>query len=187
LCLVPVVFLVMFVRPSVPTDSGVSFILESTGYVFLLAGLAIRMWSILYVGGRKSRELVTEGPYSICRNPLYVGTFFLAIGAGLCFENLPLLAATVAVILPVHLVAAKMEEHHLQATFPVKYPQYRRRVPRFWPRFHNYRSQKTLVISVHAIRRATVDAVCVLLIPLVEDFLEILHQYGVVPVLWRFP
>jgi len=187
LSFLPIVFLVAFVRPSTPTESDTAFFMEAAGYLFLLAGLAIRMWSILYVGGRKSLELITDGPYSICRNPLYIGTFFLAIGAGLCFENIPVLVATVAIILPVHMAAARMEEHHLQEKFPAEYPQYKKQVPRFWPRFRNYQSRDSITVSVRAVRRATVDAICVLLIPEVEDLLEILHQHGVLPVLWTFP
>ena len=183
----PLVFLAIFVRPSWAVGSTEAVVVEFAGYLFLLAGLAVRMWSILYVGGRKSDELVTQGPYSLCRNPLYIGTFLLAIGAGLCFENLLMLVATLGVILPAHVIATRLEERHLGEKFPREYPQYKAGVPRFWPRLRGYRSGPTVTVSVRAIRRVTVDTLAVLLIPEMEDLLEVLHAHGIVPVLWYFP
>jgi protein-S-isoprenylcysteine O-methyltransferase Ste14 len=40
------------------------------------------------VGGRKRYTLVCEGPYSICRNPLYVGSLLLTLSAGLYLDSL---------------------------------------------------------------------------------------------------
>jgi protein-S-isoprenylcysteine O-methyltransferase Ste14 len=45
--------------------------LEMAGVSLALLCVAGRMWSSLYIGSRKNRELVTAGPYSITRNPLY--------------------------------------------------------------------------------------------------------------------
>jgi len=184
---VPIIFIVVFVRPRWEVGSAVAVAIESVGYLFLLAGLGVRMWSILYVGGRKSHELVTDGPYSICRNPLYVGTFLLVIGVGLCFENLLVLPALAVIVVPVHVIAARLEERHLVSLFPKEYSLYRQSTPRFWPRLRGYRSRESLVVSLHAVRRVVVDTAAVLLIPMVEDLLEVLHDHAVVPVLWHFP
>ena len=184
---VPVVFLAIFVRPRWTTESTIAFCIELAGYLFLLGGLAVRMWSMLYIGGRKSHELVTDGPYSICRNPLYVGTFLLAIGAGLCFENLLMLAAVFVILVPTHVLAAHLEERHLLELFPDSYPDYAAKVPRFWPSVSNYRSKETVTVNVRAIRRIAADTVGVLLLPEIEDLLELLHDHGLVPVLFRFP
>lgn len=187
LAFIPVVFLALFVRPSWGLESDIAFGIELAGYAFLLAGVSVRIWSILYVGGRKSQELVTDGPYSLCRHPLYVGTFLLTIGAGLCFENIPMLAAGLLIILPVHLVVARMEEQHLTEKFPQEYPRYAQRVPRFWPRLRNYRSRENIVIASAAIRRVAIDVLGVMLIPEAEDLLEILHEHAILPTLWHFP
>ena len=184
---IPIVFLVIFVRPRWEVESATAVSIELAGDGFLLAGLAIRIWSILYVGGRKSHELVTTGPYSICRNPLYVGTFLLVIGVGLCFENLPVLLLTAVIILPVHVVVVRLEERHLASIFPEAYPAYMKRVPRFRPRLSTYESPEMVSVSVRAIRRVMVDTLAVLLIPEIEDLLEMLHHYHLVPVLWYFP
>lgn len=184
---IPFVLLAVFVRPTWPVGSRIAFVVEFTGYLLLLAGLGIRMWSIFHIGGRKSRELVTEGPYSLCRNPLYVGTLLMVIGAGMCFENVPMLAAVLVVFVPVHLIAVRLEEKHLEALFPTDYPSYKRTVPRFLPRFRSYKRKDQLVVRLKTIRRIMVDTVAVLLLPEVEDLLEVLHEAGVIPVLWHFP
>ena len=188
LCYLLVVPIAIFVRPSWSLGYAVAYCVEFAGYLFLLAGLVIRLWCIFYIGGRKSKELNTQGPYSMCRNPLYVGTFLLAIGAGLCFENLLMLAFCVATIFPVHFLVVRMEEAHLEAIFGGQYRSYKQRVPtRYWPRLRNYKSAKSVMVSVRTIRRIVIDTAAVLLLPEIEDLLEVLHNYGVLPVLWHFP
>lgn len=187
LSFVLLVLLAMFTAPSWSKDSTLSFTTELAGYLFLLAGLGIRMWSTLYIGGRKSQDLVTEGPYSICRNPLYMGTFLLAFGAAFCLENPAMLLATFLLVIPAHVLVARMEERHLESMFPEQYGQYQRQVPAFWPRLRNYHSPETVEVSVRAIRRMAIDTLGFLLIPAAEDVLDVLHNHGVFPILWRFP
>ena len=187
LCSLPLIFLAILVRPVWPVGSRMAFAVEFAGYLFMLAGLAMRIWSILYVGGRKSDELVTEGPYSICRHPLYIGTFLVAVGVGLAFENIPMLVAIVGIITPIHMVVIRLEERHMEGKFPAEYARYKQQVPRFWPRLRNYTSSETLVVSVRSIRRVLIDTVAVLLVPEAEDLLEVLHDHGILPVLWHFP
>lgn len=187
LAFIPIVFIAIFVRPSWSVESTIAFVMEFGGYLFLLAGLVIRIWCTFYIGSRKSKEIIAEGPYSICRNPLYIGSFFLAIGVGLCFENLLILLLVPAIIIPVHIIAARMEEAHLESKFGGQYRMYKQKVPRFWPRFSNYNSPDMLEVTVHSIRRIAMDTVGVLLLPEIEDLLELLHENGVIPILWHFP
>ena len=164
-----------------------SLAIETGGYLFLLTGLIIRIWCTFYIGGKKSKELVTAGPYSLCRNPLYMGTLMLAIGVGLSFENLLLLLLVPLIVIPVHLVVVRLEEGRLEEVFGEEFRIYKRKTPRFWPRFSNYTSPDALCIDVHAIWRITGNTIGVLLLPWIEDLLEVLHQHGVIPVLWHFP
>jgi protein-S-isoprenylcysteine O-methyltransferase Ste14 len=56
----------------------------------LMVGLAtiVRVWCALYIAGYKDDVLVTEGPYSICSNPLYFFNFLEGTGVGFCSESL---------------------------------------------------------------------------------------------------
>lgn len=184
----PVILLAIFVRPDWKHEEEASFIIEFVGYLFLLFGLCIRVWSILYIGGRKSKSLTTDGPYSICRHPLYLGTFSIVIGAGLCFENIPMLLATLLIMVPIHLVVAKMEDAHLAELFPEKYPEYKKLVPGYFPKFSNYNSPETVEVSIRSIQRILTDTVAVLMIPEAEDLLELLYdKWHIPPILWNCP
>ena len=187
LAFVPVVFVAIFVRPPWSVESSTAFFVELVGYLFLLAGLTVRIWCTFYIGNRKSKELVAEGPYSICRNPLYVGSFLLAIGAGFCFENLLMILLVPAIVIPIHIIVARMEEIHLESTFGDQYRTYKQKVPRFLPRLSNYKSSAIVEVNINSVRRIVMDTIAVLLLPEIEDLLELLHEHGIIPVLWHFP
>jgi protein-S-isoprenylcysteine O-methyltransferase Ste14 len=185
LVFIPVLFVAVFVRSSWHTESTTAFVVEIIGYFFLLIGLTIRIWCTFYIGGRKNIELITTGPYSICRNPLYIGTFILAIGVGLCFENLLILLLALVIIIPVHMIVIQMEETHLETVFGEQYRIYKQKVSKFLPHFSNYNSPDVLKVNVRAIRQIAIDAVGILLLPEIEDLLELLHKQGIIPVLWH--
>jgi len=187
LAFVPVIFIAVFVRPPWTLESAIGFVMELGGYLFLLTGLAIRIWCIFYIGSHKSKQIIAEGPYSLCRHPLYIGSFLLAIGVGLCFENVLILMLVPAIIVPVHIIVAQMEEAHLELLFGEQYRTYKQKVARFWPKFSNYNSPKTIEVNVHSLRRIIMDTAGVLLLPEIEDLIELLHNHGIVPVLWHFP
>jgi len=111
----------------------------------------------------------------------------LAFGVGLCFENLLMLLLVLALIVPAHVIVVRWEEAHLEEVFGEHYRLYREKTPRFLPRIRNYESPDAVSVSVRAIRRIAVDTIAVLLVPEIEDLLEVLHLHGVLPVLWHFP
>ncbi|HNX26689.1 MAG TPA: isoprenylcysteine carboxylmethyltransferase family protein [Phycisphaerae bacterium] len=182
----PVILMAIFVRPEWEHEETTSFIIEMVGYLFLIFGLCIRVWAILYIGGKKSKELTTTGPYSLCRHPLYLGTFSIVVGAGLCFENIPMLLATILIMVPIHLVVARMEDEHMAELFPQTYPEYKKLVRGYWPNFKNYRSSETIEIPIRSIRRVLVDTIAVLMIPQIEDLLELLQENCHMPILWTY-
>src|SRR5476651_2539578 len=48
------------------------------GIGYIIAGVLLRLWSNGYA--IKNDKLTTSGPYAFVRNPLYLGTFLIAIG-----------------------------------------------------------------------------------------------------------
>jgi protein-S-isoprenylcysteine O-methyltransferase Ste14 len=181
------VLLAMFWGPSANMSALADFACRWVGYLLLMAGLGLRLWSILYVGQRKSHELITTGPYSLCRNPLYAGTVLLTIGAALSFENFAMCLFALAAVIPIHIAVVLAEEKHLRDLFGQEYVSYARLTPRFWFRVSAYKSAMEISISVKVLRRAVIDAIGVLLIPPLADMVDVLQDHGVLPVLWRWP
>ena len=87
-------------------------VMEIAGLVLIVGAILGRSWCTLYIGGRKSLEIVSLGPYSISRNPLYVFSLVGIFGIGAQTGSLllgPVLAAVgFAIFLPVVLREEKV-------------------------------------------------------------------------------
>ncbi|MBN2398962.1 MAG: isoprenylcysteine carboxylmethyltransferase family protein [Candidatus Aminicenantes bacterium] len=57
-----------------------------SGFLLMMAGMFFRGWSSGYID--KDRELATQGPYSLTRNPLYFGSFILGLGIAVAGNNI---------------------------------------------------------------------------------------------------
>src|ERR1700694_765604 len=143
--------------------------------VFAIVG---RTWCSLYIGGRKTRMLVAVGPYSVCRNPLYVFSIIGGAGVGAQLGSFVLAAAGGVLAWLVFFLVALKEEEALTAAFGENYRRYIERVPRFLPRWRLWRDVETLEIRPRAVLITFVDA-CVfpVAIPLAGGF-EFLHELG---------
>lgn len=81
--------------------------------------------------------MVTEGIYSISRNPAFVGFYLTYIGVLLAFFNWILLAFTMFSIVLLHLQVIK-EEEYLPTVFGDDYIRYKNRVGRYIGRKGNF-------------------------------------------------
>ncbi|QND45830.1 isoprenylcysteine carboxylmethyltransferase family protein (plasmid) [Rhizobium lusitanum] len=115
------------------------FSLEVLGVLMILCGFGIRLWCTLYIGGKKNKDLLSDGPYSLCRNPLYVGSISAAIGIGLQTEMLTFGLFCGAACWVIFHVVVKREERYLLGEFGDAYRRYLKTTPRFWPRFSAYK------------------------------------------------
>lgn len=82
---------------------------------------------------KKDQELATTGPYASTRNPLYLGSAFLAAGfaiAGHSWLGGIIVAAYFAVF---YYAVMRSEEENLRKRFGAKYDEYAARVPLFLP------------------------------------------------------
>lgn len=82
----------------------------------------------------EGHELVTNGPYAVVRNPIYLGIFGLMLASGLAFTRWWTLVAAVAFFLIGNQIRMNAEERLLRETFGAVYEDYARRVPAFLPR-----------------------------------------------------
>lgn len=80
---------------------------------------------------RGATALITNGPFRISRNPIYLGFALLQVGIALCLNNLwILLLLGINVVLLNRLVIAR-EERYLKAAFGKVYHDYSSRVRRW--------------------------------------------------------
>ena len=80
---------------------------------------------------RPARALVTDGPYRLSRNPMYVGMAALYAGAAVASGLIWSLALLPVPLLVLDRVVIPREESHLAARFGEEYHAYRSRVRRW--------------------------------------------------------
>jgi protein-S-isoprenylcysteine O-methyltransferase Ste14 len=89
-------------------------------------------------GGRDHRvyadKLVTGGLYNHCRNPMYVGNFFLILGLALASNSWLFVLFGVPLALAMHRAIVAAEEHFLRSKFGEEFDAYCARVPRWIPK-----------------------------------------------------
>jgi protein-S-isoprenylcysteine O-methyltransferase Ste14 len=78
-------------------------------------------------------NLITDGPFSRIRHPIYAFQILLMICTLVVVPTVPMLAVAVAHIALMN-VKARNEERHLLQTQPVDYSRYVQRTGRFFPR-----------------------------------------------------
>jgi protein-S-isoprenylcysteine O-methyltransferase Ste14 len=82
----------------------------------------------------EGHELITQGPYSVVRNPIYLGMFGLMVATGLAYATWWALLAAVIIFLSGNRIRIRSEEKLLRETFGAQFDEYARRVPAFFPR-----------------------------------------------------
>lgn len=180
-----VALLILFAHPALSGQAHE--IVELCGVGLVLVCIAGRMWSILYIGARKNAELVTAGPYSMTRNPLYVFSTIGAFGIGLMTGSVVIALALGLVAFAILHVTAQKEAAYLKTLFGPAYGRYAAVTPLFWPNPKLYAEPQQADFSPEALRRTFLDGLVFLLaFPLIE-LVEYLQESGVVPVLLNLP
>lgn len=159
--------------------------IEAYGVVLILIGIGGRLWSTLYIGGRKSTEVVSTGPYSITRNPLYLFSAVAVAGVGAQMGSL-VAPAQFALLCwaAFHLVILR-EESYLKVQLGAAYEAYLARVPRFLPRPWLFRDQQEVTFRPHVLNRTVLDGLAFFLsIPFFE-LVEKGQETGTIPVLFQ--
>lgn len=95
-------------------------------------GEALRLWASGHI--EKTKTLATGGPYAHTRNPLYVGSLLMALGAAVAAAS-PWVALVVALyLLAFYPSVVREEARFLADKFGADYAAWARAVPLFLPR-----------------------------------------------------
>ena len=167
--------------------SGFDIGMDIAGVLLVLAGVAGRVWSTLYIGGRKNRELVTKGPYSLTRNPLYFFSFIAGVGITLELENLYLIIAFLVAFPVYYHFVIKSEERRLAKLFPAEFEAYRRSTPAFFPRFSSMDFSGMTIHSAGLIKKCVLDGAVFLLMLCAAVAIEHIQEMGLLATLITVP
>jgi protein-S-isoprenylcysteine O-methyltransferase Ste14 len=111
-----------------PTLRSIAF-----GIGLALIGLVIRALAAGHL--KKDRELAITGPYAATRNPLYLGSAFLAVAFAIA-GNSYLAGGLVVIYFAIfYYFVMRNEESDLKERFGSTYELYAERVPLFLPKF----------------------------------------------------
>jgi protein-S-isoprenylcysteine O-methyltransferase Ste14 len=105
--------------------------LQVIGLALFLLGLALAIWARVYLGRnwgmpmseKADPELVTTGPYSTVRHPIYSGIILAMVGTTIAVSLYWLVAV---VLLGAYFIySAIKEERYMAGRFPDTYPHYK--------------------------------------------------------------
>lgn len=177
------VFALLFVRSH--STGHLHEYLEAFGISLIVMAIIGRMWCTLYIGGRKSAEIVQDGPYSMTRNPLYVFSTIGAIGIGAQTGSLIVALAFGVLCYLAFASVIRTEEAFLKASFGKPYEDYCTEVPRFFPNLSLFRDKAELLVKPDRIYRTFMDGLVFFVAYPFFEFVEYLQDAGILPVLLR--
>lgn len=185
--LLGLVGLTMVSQSATGLDSPLHEGVEAVGLAAIVFAIVGRAWCSLYIGGRKKAEIVSRGPYSISRNPLYIFSFFGAFGIGAQSGSLTLAVLFTLASVAVFYLTVRREEAWLGATFGAAYADYKLRTPRFLPDFSLWRDEPELSVRPNFFLTTIRDGLVFLLaIPLFEA-VDLAQAQGWLATLVRLP
>ena len=170
---------------AVQGDGGL--LVQAAGFLLVAAAVLGRLWTTLFIAGRKEEELVREGPYSICRHPLYLCSVIASLGIALTTRSVALMVALPALVGVIAGIAAQREDRALSLAHRDDWPLYRDAVPGFRPAWSKHRMPDRISVPPAIYRKAFLDAASFLALWLAVLLLETLRAGGAWPALFRLP
>lgn len=170
-----------------PAGSLIDITIEFIGLALIIIGSYGRIWSYLYICGRKTGELVMIGPYSITRNPLYFFSLIGAIGIGFASENILVIGLILLFFILIYPIIISAEEKKLEELHGDAFRDYKNSVPRLFPKTFTVQHPELYEVHTRQFRRVFFDAMWFVWLFIIMQVIEKLHNLEIIPVLWKVP
>jgi len=157
------------------------------GILCVFVGVIGRLWCTTYIGGRKDNQLVTDGPYSLWRNPLYVFSFVGMIGVLLTTRVFLLAAVALPVFFVYYYFVIHNEEKRLLQLFGEEYAAYCARVKVLFPALSNYHSRTSFEMNPRYYKNAMADGSMFILALVTIEAIYRLKVAGIISPILHFP
>lgn len=187
LMVVALVGLLLFGQSTFPPDTPVHEAIEMAGVVMIFLGIIGRLWCTLYIGGRKAGQVVTGGPYSISRNPLYLFSSLAAAGVGAQMGSFVATIGFGLICAAAFHIVIRREEKFLAGEFGQPYRDYCARVPRFFPNLALYEEGETGRFQPRRLLQTLGDGLVFLIAMPAFEMIDAAQLSGALPVLFRIP
>lgn len=101
-----------------------------SGLMFIILGVSLTSWCFrIALALPKEPILVTWGPWSKVRHPIYLAAILFNLGAALMIGTALLLLEFLGYVLIDPLFSAVREERNLRKSFPDEYEEYSKQIP----------------------------------------------------------
>ncbi|MFO8155131.1 MAG: methyltransferase family protein [Pseudomonadota bacterium] len=154
-------------------------VLALVGVVLTVIGIVGRGYCAVHIAGRKLSGLVTDGPYSLTRNPLYLFSLIGGIGIGLGGQNLYVLGLMLLAFALYYPGVMLREQRLLAEAHGEAFEAYRRETPFFFPRFSGFHEPRRLEVKPKSVRRNMIDTVYFSVVYALFALVATLHAHGV--------
>lgn len=156
--------------------------------IFFLAGCILvgiasfgRLWCSLYIAGYKDSMLVSLGPYSMSRNPLYFFSVTGGVGVGLATETLLVPCCIIGLFLIYYPSVIRSEEKRLSSLFGESYKIYCMTTPSFFPRLSLLSEPEEYTVNPKVFRKHIFGALWFVWLVGILELIEAFHEAGILP------
>ena len=131
--------IVLHVMTGNDIELGDNFIPVLAGGIFVGIGLILSGWATLALRGggehpdpaRPTNSLVTGGPYTYSRNPIYISFGSLGLGSGLLLNSWWVVGPVPLAMIGLHFLVVLREERYLEDVIGNHYLRYKEMVHRW--------------------------------------------------------
>lgn len=162
--------------------SEVLFLLGS-----VLVGIASlgRLWCSVYIAGYKTEHLVTKGPYSMCRNPLYFFSLLGALGVGFATESFLIPFFILIGFAAYYPFVIKSEETELAKLHETEFEVYFKKVPKFFPKLSYLMEPEEYIVKPIIIKRHIFSSLWFIWLLGILETIEGLHELKILPTMFK--
>lgn len=164
--------LYLFTKPLVPLTPFISESCEILAIILIFACILGRLLSITFIAGRKDVEVVSDGPFSIVRNPLYCSSFLGIVGIGLLTRRIELTLFLIISFIGYYWLVIRNEEKFLATHYPATFATYCKNTPALIPNFKQWYVPEHITIETKALLHAYRDIPWFMILYILSEILE---------------